>query len=270
MSHRRFVRPLGGFAAAAGLAVASLLVAGPAMAAHVPAADIDPDETTYLGWHFDQGTGTDVTGGLELGAGANSYLLNGLVSAGEPGLPVDDATALGALISTASIEGTGNFALEIPYSVTDDENPTTILTWGTLYGTISEGTAITTASLFRSSKNLGAITAGTELPLSSFLDELDAFADGVDQIRYSGYGVYASTQDPAAVLASITFAGETTTFGLAAEEDDDDADDADEDELAETGAQDATPLAVTAGALLLLGGVLLFVRRRTAAQRDAR
>jgi len=277
----------GAFTATAVVAV-SALIATPAFAAgpdHVLAADItvgsgpggawvdgtDP----YLGWHFETGTGVDVEDGLEIGDGANSYVLNGLVNTGEPGLPVT-FQEFEDLVLGATIVGTGAIILEVPYATTGGAG--TI--WGTLQVDMVSGAVPTATSTARTSKPIpdpdnpgtNAVEQNVTLPLGTILDALEDFTAVNDeqQLGYSGYGFWASPQDPAAVVASITFGGETTTFGLAAEEDDDDADDADEDELAETGAQDATPLAVTAGALLLLGGVLLFVRRRTAAQRDAR
>ena len=342
-------RPIAGALTVTAMVAASLMIAGPAFAddEHVHAADIaahptgvwpdDDDDYNYLGWHFDQGTGaTDVVGGIELGDDENSYLLKGLVETGEPGVAVTPGE-LHDLITGAVVEGTGTFVLEVPYSLRTLESgnefviPSAGSNWGTLQIEITLGDSADGDSVVRSSKNVGSISANTASTLDAVIAELTSVLPPDASIFYSGYGVYASMQEPVAVLASITFGGDTTTFGIPAEDEEgddestddegdegdsdegdegqtDDSDEGDSDEgdadegdadegqtdegdsdegdenesgenesgelaegrIPDLGAQDATPLAITAGALLLLGGTLLFVRRRTNAQRDAR
>jgi LPXTG-motif cell wall-anchored protein len=203
----------GGLAALMLASGSALLAAVPAHAAttHVPASSIAPDDTNYLGWHAEQGSFAEQWNGLRIGAGSNSYVLNGLVNTLQPGIPTD-GTALGALIGTSSIVGTGAIVLEVPYSVTDVGTPTTILTWGTLRSSspLASGVSPTLSTTFMSSRALGTIPAGTVRPLSEFLTELDA-AGG--DVRYSGFGFWASTQSPAAVVSSMNWDGDTYTFG---------------------------------------------------------
>jgi LPXTG-motif cell wall-anchored protein len=196
---------------------AAFVTMTPAAAAteHVPAASIAPDDTSYLGWHLETGNAAqlaDVWNGLRTDPAADIYALKGLVNTGAPGLPVADGAALGSLITAAVIVATGDVLLEVPYSVTDPVTPTTINAWGTLRtaAPVVSGTAPTLTTPFISSRTLGTIPANTTAPLQDFLDQLDAVSGDV---RYSGYGFYATAQFPPAVVSSIAFGGDTTTFG---------------------------------------------------------
>lgn len=207
----------GALAATLVASAAALVVATPAAAAteHVAAASIAPDDTSYLGWHLETGDATqlaDVWNGLRTDPAGDVYALKGLVNTGQPGLPVADGAALGTLITGSTIVGTGNVLLEVPYSVTDPVTPTTINTWGTLRTAdpVVSGAAPTLTTPFISSRTLGTIPANTTAPLQDFLDELDA---ATGDIRYSGYGFYAVAQFPPAVVSSISFGADTTTFG---------------------------------------------------------
>ncbi|MGN6271645.1 MAG: hypothetical protein ACTHMQ_00995 [Protaetiibacter sp.] len=221
MSSRTTTHPrravAGGLAAIVMAAGAALVAATPAAAAteHVAAASIAPDDTSYLGWHLETGDATqlsDVWNGLRTDPAGDIYALKGLVNTGAPGLPVADGAALGTLITASVIVGTGDLLLEVPYSVTDPVTPTTINVWGTLRTAdpVVSGVAPTLTTPFVSSRALGAIAANTTAPLQDFLDELDATAG---DLRYSGYGFYALPQFPPAVVSSIAFGDDTTTFG---------------------------------------------------------
>ena len=215
---RRRNGAVGAMAVAVVAALASTFaLGGSAVAAPAPvsAADIAAN-TDYLGWHFEKGTGANTLNGLAIGAGADSYALNGLVSTGAPGL-VTSAPGLESLITGTSVVATGDVVLQFPYSVTADGAPGTIVHWGTLRtaGAVASGTAPSATTQFVSSKDLPGIPNNTAAPLSAFLEELVAL-DLTNDIRYSGYGFWASPQSPAAEVASITFNGATTAFGIPA------------------------------------------------------
>lgn len=191
-----------------------LLVAAPAGAAtvHVPASAIAPDDTSYLGWHAETGTFADAWNGLKVGAGSDSYILNGLVATGAPGLATT-GTALGALITGASITGVGNVQMEVPVSVGAVKPPASG-SWSTLYSANSViGAAPQLTDLWISTRaitlNGANVLANVPTPLGDILAELDVAGD----VKYSGYGFYATTQTPAAAVSSITFGADTTTFG---------------------------------------------------------
>jgi hypothetical protein len=204
-------------AALAGALVVSgsvLLAAPPAAAAttHVPASAIAPDSTSYFGWHAEAGTFADAWNGLRVGAGADSYILNGLVASGAPGLATT-GTALGDLITSASITGVGSVQMEVPISV-GAVNPPASDSWATLYSRYSViGASPQLTDLWISSRaitlNGANVPANTPLPLGDILAELDVAGD----VKYSGYGFYAADQSPAAVVASMTFGADTATFG---------------------------------------------------------
>jgi len=211
----------GGLAAALIASGAALITTTPAVAAteHVLAAGIAPDDTSYLGWHLETGDAAqlaDVWNGLRTDPAGDVYALKGLVATGAPGLAVADGAALGALITGATIVGTGDILLEVPYSITDSAAPGTILAWGTLRtaAPVASGAAPTLGTSFVSSRAVGlagtAIAANTAAPLSDFLAAFDSYGEDV---RYSGYGFYTVGQFPPAVVSSIAFAGDTATFG---------------------------------------------------------
>jgi hypothetical protein len=191
-----------------------LLAAVPAGAAtsHVPASSIAPDDTSYAGWHAEAGAFADAWNGLRVGAGADSYILNGLVATGAPGLATT-GTALGALITGASITGVGSVQMEVPVSV-GAANPPASGSWGTLYSSASViGASPQLTDLWISTRaitlNGANVPANTAMPLGDILAELDVAGD----VKYSGYGFYAAAQSPAAVVASMTFGADTSTFG---------------------------------------------------------
>jgi hypothetical protein len=191
-----------------------LLTAVPAGAAttHVPATSIAPDATSYQGWHAEAGTFADAWNGLRVGAGADSYVLNGLVATGAPGLATS-GTALGALITGSSITGTGSVQMEVPVSV-GAANPPSTTAWATLYSRNSVlGAAPQLTDLWISSRSItfnGAnIPANTSMALGDILTQLDVAGD----VKYSGFGFYAAAQTPAAAVSSMSFGGDTFTFG---------------------------------------------------------
>jgi hypothetical protein len=191
-----------------------LLTAVPAGAAttHVPASSIAPDDTSYAGWHAEAGTFADVWNGLQIGAGADSYILNGLVATGAPGLATT-GTALGALITGASITGVGSVQMEVPVSV-GAVNPPATDSWATLYSRDSViGASPQLTDLWISSRAItlggAAIPADTAMPLGDILAQLDVAGD----VKYSGFGFYAADQSPAAAVSSMTFGADTYTFG---------------------------------------------------------
>lgn len=207
----------GGLAAALIASGAALITATPAAAAteHVLAAGIAPDDSSYFGWHLETGTASqlaDVWNGLRTDAAGDSYALKGLVATGAPGIQVADGAALAALVTGATIVGTGDILLEVPYSVTVVGTPTSITAWGTLRteNPVASGTAPTLGTSFVSSRAVGTIPANTAAPLSDFVLALDSYGQDV---RYSGYGFWTAAQSPAAVVSSITFGADTTTFG---------------------------------------------------------
>lgn len=212
---RTTTRPVFAAVAAASIAAASVLVvASPAAAAtaHVPASSIAPDDSSYLGWHAQLGDFADVWNGLRVGAGADSYILNGLVATGAPGVATT-GTALGDLITGSLITGSGDVRTEIPVSV-GAVNPPATDSWATLYSSSSTtGVAPQLTDLWQSSRaitlNGAAIAANTPTPLGDLLAELDVAGD----VKYSGYGFYALDQSPAAVVSSIRFGADTATFG---------------------------------------------------------
>jgi hypothetical protein len=111
----------------------SVAVAAPASADGYSVTTIAPDATAYAGWHHELPAGASSIqwDGAHLGRGADNYVLNGLVAAGAPGLPVT-AADLSTLIKAASIEGEGAFRLEVPFSI-GAVNPPPSGSWGTLY-----------------------------------------------------------------------------------------------------------------------------------------
>lgn len=191
-----------------------LITAAPAAGAtvHVPASSIGPDDSVYLGWHAEQGSFADAWNGLKVGAGSNSYILNGLVATGAPGLSTT-GTALGALITSASITGTGSVQMEVPVAVGTVHPPLTNA-WATLYSQSSViGASPQLTDLWISSRaitlNGANIPANTAMPLADILAQLDIAGD----VKYSGYGFYATNQSPAAAVSSMTFGADTTNFG---------------------------------------------------------
>lgn len=201
--------------AAALLVSGSVLVtAAPAGAAtsHVPASSIAPDDSSYAGWHAQTGSFADAWNGLRVGAGSDSYILNGLVATGAPGVDTT-GTALGALITGASITGTGSVQMEIPVSV-GAAHPPASGSWATLYSRDSViGASPQLTDLWISSRaiSLGgaSIPANISMPLGDILAQLDVAGD----VKYSGFGFYAANQSPAAAVSSMTFGADTFTFG---------------------------------------------------------
>jgi hypothetical protein len=204
----RMTRNGRGFAA---LAVGTLAVAGvlgsvaPANAADVEyVTSIAPNESSYLGWHEGYVNATPAFAlrwdGLELGLGANSQVLNGLVASGAPGLPIT-STELGALITTSeTVVLEGETVLQVPVTWTGG--------WSTLRPAVASTAATGTHALtdqWISSKPLGAIAANTPTTLSAILAALDS-AGGV---AYSGFGVLSTAP---ATVESLTWDGTTHAF----------------------------------------------------------
>ena len=213
MSKPHRARAAVGVAAAGATLVAAAFALAPAAAAeseHVTLDQIGADDAPYLGWHFEQGTGVDRWNGIELGGSANSYLLNGLVGTGAPGVATtgDD---LGTLITGAAVVGSGTGVLEVP--VTVGGLPTNDGMWATLRAAEnSVGDEIELSDNWVSSKKIelggAVIPANTRIPLGDILDQLDVAGD----VRYSGFGVYTSAPTTS-VISSIAFGDSTTTFG---------------------------------------------------------
>lgn len=213
---RRRIGAVGTMAVALIAALTSTLVIGGsaiAAPARVSAADIAAN-TDYLGWHFETGTGSNTLGGLSAGASGDTYVLNGLVAAGAPGIATTPA-ALETVITATNVVASGDVLLQFPYSVTTDGAPATIVSWGTLRtaAPVTSGIAPTADTQFISSKDLGSIPNNTAAPLSAFIAEFTAL-DAANDVRYSGYGFWASLQAPAAEVQSITSSGATTSFGI--------------------------------------------------------
>lgn len=197
-----------GFAA---VAIGALAVAGvlgsvaPANAADLEyVTSIAPDESSYLGWHEGYDNATPAFAlrwdGLELGLGANSQVLNGLVETGAPGLPTT-GSELGALITASETDVLeGETFLQVP------------VTWNGGWSTLRPAVAATDATgthalsdMWISSKPLGAIGANTAVALSALLDELDA----AGEVAFSGFGVLSTSP---ATVASLTWDGTTYAF----------------------------------------------------------
>jgi LPXTG-motif cell wall-anchored protein len=197
------------------MASGSVLVTATAAGAattHVPASSIAPTASSYLGWHAELGTFADAWNGLRVGAGSDSYVLNGLVATGAPGLSTTGA-ALGTLITGSSITGSGSVQMEVPVSV-GTVNPPASGSWSTLYSRSSVvGTSPQLTDLWISTRaitlNGANVPANTAMPLADILTQLDVAGD----VKYSGFGFYAANQSPAAAVSSMTFGADTYTFG---------------------------------------------------------
>ena len=201
----------GGLAAVLLASGASLIVASPAAAAttHVPAASITAFGGAYLGWHDERNAGSnfvDVWNGLKVGDGGDSFILNGLVTNGAEGI---DTTAadLQTLITGSNITADGDVLLQVGLEWDGGSpNYAYIRTAASV-----AGDTVTAATNFVSARQVGTIVPNTVAPLSAFITELAAYdADG---LGLWGHGFYASTQSPAAVVKSVTWGGNTSTFG---------------------------------------------------------
>lgn len=244
-------------------------MASPAHAADVYVDSITPGpETaaTYQGWHQGYGgvTETFQADGLLFGSTGPSQVLNGLVAGGTNGLATTNADLL-ALITSMTVEvASGQLTLQVPITADDGyAAPTSNGTWATLRPAALVGPGPHTPAagdLWRLSRTMPDIGNGaldtTPMPLSDLLEALENHGD---QLRYSGFGVWAdSTGTPAipTVLESITWGGDTYLFTPAP---------AAAPGIPPTGFDAAVPLALGALVLLALGGTLFVLARRRAA-----
>jgi len=212
MNSRAGTRIASGIAALAVVA-AGVLVATPAYAADISVTAIAPDDSAYLGWHnqLAGNPGTLHWDGLRLGGAADSYVLNGLVAAGTPGLPTT-GTALGALITSSSAGSYGApVLLEVPFSVAAAPAAGQ---WGTFYSVDPfDDTPPALTDLFISTKTITGtgIAAGTPTAIGTMLASLELTYPGA--VRYSGFGVYAVAAATQAVIGDIIWGGDTYYFG---------------------------------------------------------
>lgn len=261
----RTVTRTGSALATAALVVASLAIASPAHAATVYVDSItDGPETdaTYLGWHQGQATAPAVTfqpDGLLFGDTGPSQVLNGLVAGGTNGLATTNADLL-ALITSMTVEVvSGQLSLQVPITADDGyAAPTSNGAWATLRpaALVGPGSHTPAASdLWLLSRTMPDIGNGaldnTPMPLSDLLEALENHGD---QLRYSGFGVWAGT---ATVLESITWGGDTYVFAAPPA--------APAPGIPPTGFDAAVPLALGALVLLALGAGLFVLARRRAA-----
>ncbi|HET8778823.1 MAG TPA: hypothetical protein VFM66_02030, partial [Agromyces sp.] len=159
---------------------------------------------SYLGWHEGYVNATPAFAlrwdGLELGLGANSQILNGLVETGAPGIPTT-GDELGALITSSEVDVLeGETFLQVPVTWNGG--------WSTLRPAVAATGATGTYALsdqWISSKDLGTITANTPVALSEIIDELDT----AGTVAYSGFGVLSTSP---ATVASLTWGGTTYAF----------------------------------------------------------
>src|SRR5690625_1822524 len=203
--------------AAAVLFVAEATIAN---AENVGTGDIRADETEYKGWH--QGaTGGAASfavewDGLHLGYNGPAQVINGLGEHGDvyPAIHQDD---LNALITSAETEIVdGQVWQQLAFFYVGDElggvEPTNA-EFTTLRPSAGDTAGTATCSLddtWSTSRAIGTEFASSEsAPLSDLLDAI--YEEGGDTgVALLSYGVYAENS---AKVASITWGGETTTFG---------------------------------------------------------
>jgi len=205
-----------------GVVAATALLVSAAAVAHaedIGPGDIRPDETNYQGWHQGDDDGSNSFevrwDGLHLGYNGKAQIINGLGEHGDTYAPMDRSD-LESLITSAEVEIVdGDVWFQVPVFFGGDALESS---QGTNFTTLRPADSSSTGSAAYNSNDEWQTSQeisneygeNATAPLSELLDAI--YEEGGDAgAAPLAYGFFASAS---ATVKSITWGGETTTFGL--------------------------------------------------------